>query len=73
MKNRDLVALELAKTFLAAQLAHRRMTLIGRLKWYLGFEGVKQNFDTNFKDIANKSYEMADTLIEAGLGENNTE
>lgn len=60
---RDKIALEVMKIFLTHQ-GTRTRNLKSRLMQFFGIKGWSQSFDYNIKDIANKSYEMADQMIE---------
>jgi len=69
MKNTDKklalsdVALEVMKIFVESQAKHRRMTLLNKIKYFLGMNGWKADFDLNFYDIAKKSFMMAEEML----------
>ena len=62
--DRDLVALEAMKIFMDHQ-GEKRVSIISRISFWLGLEKWKHNFDYNFQNIAEKSYEMADYMLKA--------
>lgn len=57
------VASEVMKILLESQAKHRRMTLPSKLKYFLGMNGWKADFDLNFYDIAKKSFIMAEEML----------
>lgn len=59
---RDKIALEAMKIFLSHQ-GTRTVTLLSKVKLWLGIQGWKQTFDYNFTSIAKSSYDMADALL----------
>lgn len=65
---RDYYATEILKAFLAAQ-SKIRMTLLSRLKWWIGGKGWasdwKADYDYNFKNTAEKAFECADIMLKA--------
>ncbi len=63
--NRQELAMEIMKVMLANQGRYRRMTLLSKLKFALGMNGWKANFDYNFNDTAKKSFMMADEMLKA--------
>ena len=60
--DRDLVALEVMKIFIGHQ-GEKRVSIVSRISFWLGLEKWKHNFDYNFQNIAEKSYEMADYML----------
>jgi hypothetical protein len=70
---RDFYAAEILKALILAQ-SKRRMTLINRLKWWLGGNGCmgdwKAHYDYNFKHLAEKALEFADDVLQERNREN---
>lgn len=62
--DRDLVALEVMKIFIDHQ-GEKRISIFSRISFFFGLEKWKKNFDYNFQNIAEKSYEMADYMLKA--------
>jgi len=62
--DRDLVALEAMKIFMDHQ-GEKRVSIISRISFWLGLEKWEQKFDYNFKDISEKSYELADFMLKS--------
>ena len=62
---RQELATEIMKIFLSNQGKYRRMTIMSKINYFLGNKDYKVDFDYNFDDIAKKSYEMADAMLNA--------
>ena len=62
--DRDNFALAAMQVFLNHQ-GTPTATPINRIRMWLGFRKWKQNFDYNFEQIAQRSYEMADYMLKA--------
>lgn len=61
--NRQELAFEIIKILLANQGKYRRMTLINKLKYYLGMKDFKAEFDYNFDDIVKNAFIVADLIL----------
>ena len=62
--NRDVFAIEAMKVFMTHQ-GTKRITPLNRIKIWLGINGWEQEFNYNFEDIAQKSFEMANEMVKA--------
>lgn len=62
-KKRQELAIEVMKIFLLSTARHRRMTLINRIKFYLGRKDYKAAFDYDMNDVLVKSFFMADAIL----------
>ena len=59
------LAIEIMKVHLAAQLKERRMSLIGRFKWWVGIPEQKMYYDINQAGIIKASISMADMFYDS--------
>jgi len=64
MDERDKIALEVMKIFLSHQ-GSRTLSIFSRIAIKLNLTGWVETFNYGFKDVAEKSYEMADAMIKA--------
>lgn len=62
LKLRDLIAIESMKIILEKQ-GERRLSIIDRIKFWLGINGWRVNFDYNLNQTAERAYEMAELMI----------
>lgn len=62
---KDTIAIEIMKSFIETQGRRRRITFLNRIKYWLGRNDWKADYDYNMPQIAQKSYECAEMMMEA--------